>query len=216
MWHISREGSTWGAWESLGGFTTSSPAAVWQSADRLDLVARGHDDALWHRTYSGHAWQPWQRVGGDLASAPAVLSEGPGSLDVFALDEAGEVLHLPYAGAWGSWESLGGALTSAPAAALFPGGIVHLLGRGLDNAVWQAVRAGGSGEAGPCAAGCRAMSSPSCRGRCTWTIATRRPGISWATAASRCCCGMEMSCASVPGRARRAAFSWSRSTITAR
>ncbi|HSJ57839.1 MAG TPA: hypothetical protein VLC95_11700, partial [Anaerolineae bacterium] len=144
VWHISREGSTWGAWESLRGFTTSSPAAVWQSVDRLDLVARGHDDALWHRTYSGHAWQPWHRVSGDLASAPAIMSEGPGSLDVFALDEAGRVLHLPYADNWGSWESLGGALASAPAAALFPGGIAHLLGRGLDNSVWQVVRAGGS------------------------------------------------------------------------
>jgi len=145
VWHIFREGTGWSAWESLAGFTTFSPAAVWQSSDRLDLVARGFDGKLWHRYYTGHAWHPWRPVGGELASAPAVLSGGPGYLDVFALDVDGEVLHLPYAGgAWGSWESLGGELTTAPAAALFPGGIIHVLGRGPDNALWQAIRAGGS------------------------------------------------------------------------
>ena len=43
--------SGWSGWESLGGKLTSGPAAASWSEGRLDVFARGTDNALWHRWY---------------------------------------------------------------------------------------------------------------------------------------------------------------------
>src|SRR5438105_867576 len=46
MWHKWWNGSTWTAWESLGGIVTSNVAAVSWAANRIDLVALGGDSGL--------------------------------------------------------------------------------------------------------------------------------------------------------------------------
>ena len=43
--------SGWSGWESLGGQLTSGPAAASWSPGRLDVLARGTDNAIWHRWY---------------------------------------------------------------------------------------------------------------------------------------------------------------------
>jgi hypothetical protein len=51
LWHRSLQGSTWSAWNSLGGGqATSSPAATSPANGVIDVFARGTDNALWEWT----------------------------------------------------------------------------------------------------------------------------------------------------------------------
>lgn len=43
-------------WKSLGGVLTSDPAAVSWGNNRIDVFARGIDNALWHTWWDGHSW----------------------------------------------------------------------------------------------------------------------------------------------------------------
>jgi len=62
---------TWSAWESLGGYLTSSPGATWEGPNYypyLDVFVRGGDNALWWKWYfSGYyigPWSDWTSIGG--------------------------------------------------------------------------------------------------------------------------------------------------------
>src|SRR5439155_735953 len=100
-------------WSRIGANMSSDPAAVSSAAGRLDVFARGQDNALYliSSTDSGASWQPWQRLGGNLASAPAASSWGQGRLDVFALGRDLNVYHLYSSGGtgWQYWPGRGGA-----------------------------------------------------------------------------------------------------------
>ncbi|MBN1657792.1 MAG: hypothetical protein JXA93_05290 [Anaerolineae bacterium] len=82
LWHRARQGGAWSAWESLGGFLTSSPAAAWSSSSRLDVVARGYDGALWQRTYNGGAELA-------LGTRRVELTRGTGRLHVIVAQSLG-------------------------------------------------------------------------------------------------------------------------------
>jgi hypothetical protein len=48
MWHKEWDGTRWSDWVPLGGVLTSDPAAVSWSSNRIDVVAKGLDNAIWH------------------------------------------------------------------------------------------------------------------------------------------------------------------------
>jgi hypothetical protein len=136
----------YGAWNSLGGSCTASPAAdSWDSGTRMDVFVRGIDGALWHRYYQGGwydntgSWSGWEPLGGQLASGtgPAVSSWSAGRLDVFVAGTDNVMWHKWYNGAWSGWEPLGGTLTSSPGATSSASGTVDVFVRGTDGAVWQ-------------------------------------------------------------------------------
>jgi hypothetical protein len=59
----------WSGWSSLGGTITSDPAVAVNSDGRLEVFARGTDDALWHIWQTApHAgpWSGWSSLGGTL------------------------------------------------------------------------------------------------------------------------------------------------------
>jgi len=127
-------------WDSIGGVSTSSPAAVsWASSNfRLDVFVRGTDGALWWKNYD-NGWSGWQSLGGRLASGtgPAVSSWSEGRLDVFVQGTDGALWHTHWDGTtWSAWESLGGGLTSSPAATK-DSNMIDVFVRGTDGAVWQ-------------------------------------------------------------------------------
>src|SRR5450759_1244729 len=125
-------------WESLGGVLTSDPTAVSWGPNRLDVFARGSDNAMWHKFYDGSRWSGWASLGGSLTSAPDASSCAAGHLDVFTTGANAGLYPLGFNGSWGSWQSLGGQLTSDAGAACLTGtSTVDLCGRGLDNALWQ-------------------------------------------------------------------------------
>jgi len=118
LWTRHLDGTTWGAWTSLGGIITGAPAA-----SGTDVYARGSDSALWTR----HAGGPWTSLGGVITSAPAATSS-----DLYArgIDNGLWTRHLN-GSSWGAWTSLGGTITTAPGATSS-----DLYARGIDNALW--------------------------------------------------------------------------------
>lgn len=115
---------------------TSDPTAVSWGSGRIDVFARGPDNALWHRWYSG-SWSGWESLGGSLAGGPDVASWGSGRLDVFARGTDNTLQHKWYGGQWSGWESLGGGLTSDPSAVSWGPGRLDVFARGTDNGLWH-------------------------------------------------------------------------------
>lgn len=62
LWDRYWDGSSWHAWESLGGELElgSTPAATADGPDRLDVIALGRDGRTWQRWWDGSRWVPWQ------------------------------------------------------------------------------------------------------------------------------------------------------------
>jgi hypothetical protein len=119
-------------WESLGGVVTSGPGASSWSWGRLDVFARGGNNALYHKWYNG-SWSAWESLGGSILSAPAAVSWGTNRIDVFALGTNTALFHKWFDGEWHDWESLGGQLTSAPAVASWGNRRLDVFARGAGD-----------------------------------------------------------------------------------
>ena len=128
---------TWGGWETLGGVITSDPAVTSWGSDRLDVFARGTDDALWHRWWDGHSWGGWESLGGIITTEPTVASWGPDRLDVFARGTDNALWHRWWDGSsWGGWESLSGIITTEPVPVSSGPDHIDVFARGTDQALW--------------------------------------------------------------------------------
>jgi acylphosphatase len=131
-----------GGWASLGGGITSR-VAVGRNADgRLEVFARGTDNALWHiwQTAPNNGWSGWTSLGGLITSNPTVISNADGRLEVFARGTDNAVWHrwqTTAGGGWASWASLGGGLIGNIAAVRNADGRLELFVRGTDNALWH-------------------------------------------------------------------------------
>ena len=128
---------SWSGWENLGGVLASDPAAVSWGPDRIDVFARGTDNALLHICWNGTTWSEWENLGGILCSGPGVASWGSGRLDVFMRGPSDSLWHKSYSGAWSSWENLGGVITSDPDAVSVAVNSIDVFARGSDNALWH-------------------------------------------------------------------------------
>lgn len=108
LWHHSRTGTTWGAWESLGtppGGTASDPSVVcWGT--RTDAFVRGGDKKLYYKTNTGTGWPAaWTPLDGVLTSGPDAVSWTSGHIAVFVRGVAGDVWYRTYQNsAWGGWQ----------------------------------------------------------------------------------------------------------------
>ncbi|HEX2097007.1 MAG TPA: S8 family serine peptidase [Solirubrobacterales bacterium] len=92
----------WTGWSSLGGVTTTAPAAA-DAGQTLYVFARGADNALWYRRYTT-SWSDWTSLGGQIVSNPAAESRDGGGVDVFAVGLDGKLQQRRHvAGAWTSW-----------------------------------------------------------------------------------------------------------------
>jgi len=107
-----------GAWgyDNLGGTLTSDPDISSWGPGRLDVFAKGTDNALWHRAYSSPNWFAWEKIGGTLASGPGAVSWGPGRIDMVARTSANTVQHWWFDNSVGVWntDNIGGAIGSDP------------------------------------------------------------------------------------------------------
>ena len=137
---------------------TSDPAAVSWGPGRIDVFARGTDNALYHKWYDGN-WSGWESLGGMLTSGPAVCSWASGRLDVFArgTDNApGPQVVSTTTGPVGSPSAA--ASSSDPAAVSWAHGRIDVFAEGADNTLhhrwydgnwsdWESL--GGSLTSGP-------------------------------------------------------------------
>lgn len=132
-------GAAWTPPIDLGGALASQPAAVSWAQGRLDVFARGTDNALWHRFFAGGRWSGWEKLGGVLTSAPAVAAWAPGRLDVFARGGGDALYHKFYVSGqgWSPWERLGGVLSSSPAVASWANRRLDVFARGGGEAIYH-------------------------------------------------------------------------------
>jgi hypothetical protein len=124
---------------SHGGQILGEPDVATRSGGRIDVVARGADNAVWYRGFTGSGWTPWRYLGGAVAGPPSIVSWGGDRLDVFATGTDGQLWHRysPNGQSWSGWEPLGGRFTSGPDAASWGGNRLDIVARGGDGAVWH-------------------------------------------------------------------------------
>jgi len=128
----------WSQWEDLGGILTSAPAVASWQPNRLDVFARGQNQALWHRYWNGTRWSEWEDLGGVLTSGPAAVSWGPNRIDVFGRGQNQALWHKYWDGTrWSAWEDLGGVMTSEPAVASWQANRLDVFTRGQNQALWH-------------------------------------------------------------------------------
>ena len=125
-------------WVSLGGVVTSGATASSWGAGRVDVFARGSDNALWQRTWNGSAWGVWTSLGGHVTAEPGAVSWGANRIDVFARGGDGGLWHRAWDGAkWWPWENLGGQLSSGATVASWGANRLDVFVAGVDHAVWH-------------------------------------------------------------------------------
>lgn len=132
--HKYWDGYQWGPsvekLESLGGFSSSPPAAVSWGPERADIFIVSENQTLLHKYWDGASWKPsekeWENLGGELtySYALSVTSWGPHRLDVFGLGPNSKKKNALWHKYWdgSSWkpngkrlEYLGGDFISEPA-----------------------------------------------------------------------------------------------------
>jgi hypothetical protein len=141
QYRYRRPGGSWTRALNLGGALASQPTVVSWGPGRLDVVARGTDNALWHRALRDGSWSAWTSLGGKLTSAPAISSQGPGRLDVFVRGTDGGLWQRSFVSGsgWSKWRSLGGSLTSSPAATSWSSGRIDVFVRGRSGRIYQRI-----------------------------------------------------------------------------
>ena len=129
-------------WASMGGVITSNIAAIRNADGRLEIFARGTDNALWHQwqTAPNNGWSGWASLGGVITTEPVVAQNLDGRLEVFARGTDNAVWHqwqtAPNNG-WSGWASMGGIITSNIAVGRNADGRLEIFARGTDNALWH-------------------------------------------------------------------------------
>jgi len=125
-------------WESMGGSLTSGPGVSSWGSGRLDMFARGTDNAVWHRWFDVGGWRDWESMGGTAASDPAAVSWSNGHVDLLVRRSDNAIWRRVFdGGVWHDWESLGGNVASGPAASSWGFGRLDIFTRGFDNAIWH-------------------------------------------------------------------------------
>ena len=84
VWDRYWDGTSWHAWESLGGAFSGQPAAAARDAERIDVFAIGIDGVLRHRWWDGTRWVEWRDVAGAPRGGRSISCVWSGTrLDVF-------------------------------------------------------------------------------------------------------------------------------------
>ena len=111
---------------------------------RLDVYARGSENALHHKWYDGTTWHGWENLGGpSLTSGVGASSWGPGRLDVVGRTAGDSITQWWWNGTWHTF-NLGCCFSSAPDITESSSERQDVFARGNDNALWQRWWQGGS------------------------------------------------------------------------
>jgi hypothetical protein len=121
LWHIARtNGTTWSAYEFLGGTLTSAPDAASLGTNHLFVALKNTNGTLSFKEWTG-AWTNWLLVPTPpttIKGAPSVVASSANVLDIFIWGGDNALWMITRtSGQWSSWQSLGGTLTASPDAA---------------------------------------------------------------------------------------------------
>jgi hypothetical protein len=133
-------GSVWTPWKSLGGFSTSGPAAV-AFGNTIHVFMRGSDGAVWQSWLQpDDSWRPWISLGGYTTSAPAVtVRRGEGYLDLVVKGGDSQMYHRSYVPnvGWSNFAPIGGLLTTAASVNSQSPSLLNIWSRGTDGQMFQ-------------------------------------------------------------------------------
>lgn len=85
LWHrfSTNSGATWSVWYSLGGGVQSSPDAMSQESNRIEVWVRGTDNSVHRNNWNGVKWSGWKTHGGVATSGPGVVGWSFNRVDMF-------------------------------------------------------------------------------------------------------------------------------------
>jgi len=92
LWSSSAN-ANWSNWENLGGVITTAPTAASWGSNRIDIFARGQNNAMWHKWWNGNGWSGGEDLGGVITTAPDCVSWGANRIDCFARGQNNAVWH---------------------------------------------------------------------------------------------------------------------------
>ncbi|KAG8419117.1 hypothetical protein J3459_011523 [Metarhizium acridum] len=102
-------------WYNQGGVIVDDVTPVSTASNRLDLFARGTDNALYQKSWNGGAWTAWIDLGGRIVSRPSAAAWGGKYITVAAQGTDNAVYLKEFNGhSWADWRSIGGVVTDAP------------------------------------------------------------------------------------------------------
>ncbi|KAG8418904.1 hypothetical protein J3459_011885 [Metarhizium acridum] len=108
-------GSSWSGWYNQGGVIVDDVPPVSTASNRLDLFARGTDNALYQKSWNGGAWTAWIDLGGRIVSRPSAAAWVASTITVAAQGTDNAVYLKEFNGhSWADWRSIGGVVTDAP------------------------------------------------------------------------------------------------------
>ena len=130
------------SWSSIAANMTSAPAVASWAPGRLDVFARGQDNALYHTytTNGGQTWVYWQRIPANMTSAPTAVSWGTDRIDVFARGTDNALYHtytIDGGTTWVYWTRINANMSSAPAVASWGPNRLDVFARGQDLALYH-------------------------------------------------------------------------------
>jgi hypothetical protein len=112
----------------------SGPDAVSWGPNRIDVVARGTDNAIYRKVYTSSGWGPFNSIGGNASSGPSIASWGTSRLDIFCRGTDNSLMHRAMTPeGWQPWHSLGQNLEAAPDAVSWGQGRIDVVIRVSNN-----------------------------------------------------------------------------------
>ena len=111
---LTWNGSSWGSWQSLGGYLPSQRIAAQPLAgNQIHVFGVGGNASVYDDTLTGSSWSGWNSLGGYLTTSPTVSSWAYDSMTVCALSSDNALwCRDDIYGSWSGWYSLGGSFAS--------------------------------------------------------------------------------------------------------
>lgn len=160
-----RDGHWSGRATGLGGPThgriAGEPAAYAAGHGRIDVFARGTDDAAYRISYAGGRWGRWQKLGGALADSPAAAYDRSGHWTLYARGTDGRIHTRGERTGWSALQGPDGVgLYGRPSAVTDAAGRTQLAVRAADDSVRLRVRDASGGWSGWSSLGGTVSASP--------------------------------------------------------
>ena len=105
IYHATRRGTTWSAWENLGGGTLGTPAVAPWPGGKIAIFVRATNNGMYVKYGNTGSWTGWYGMARATLSSPTVASGyRAGRLDVFVAGTAGGLFQRAFTnGAWTAW-----------------------------------------------------------------------------------------------------------------
>jgi hypothetical protein len=129
----------WTDWVSLGGNTSSGPAAA-AYHNTIHVFVRGGDGATYENVLQSNGWSGWVSLGGFSTSAPAANTRrSEDALDLVVKGGDNQLYQQAYTSAagWPGFAPIGGNLTSGASINSQAPGYLNIWARGIDGTVQQ-------------------------------------------------------------------------------